>query len=139
MLAGRQKRLARRAGNIFRGRYVKGNWVLGESPEGHAVSWSPEDTEDGDDVLDSLRDFLDRNKLLGPNDLVPDCKVCAEGAIYTACALDPEATDADASAVLAEATKPFLDSYGSIPAINDAEKKTEKEVWDAVFAPFESP
>lgn len=111
-IASRRSRLLGKAKAMLESNFVAGYWI--RFPDGS--SWSPGGWGSHAKKLESLRAMLKKY----PNP--PECSVCAEGAIYLACASDPEATGEDVKTLLGHGRKRArgLFKKASIPEVNDS-------------------
>lgn len=124
------ERLRVKAGRLITGRWRRGRWVIASDP---FASWSP---SAGGISVESLRKWLKTNELVKSGKLTGDCKMCAEGAVYVACALDPNATDEDAQKLIKTLEIRLDKIYPGINGLvsfNDDFRFGEKEIIHTLF------
>lgn len=104
------KQLLKSARQLLKRNWTEGSWIVFEDGEG----WDPGCS--WDKLTDKLREK--------PN---PDCRVCAEGAVYLACALAGE-DQLTAKHLVNRLNERSKDIYGSdIISINDADAELSEE------------
>lgn len=120
-------RLRSRARTLVTGHWTTNYWVKNNET---GDNWSPDKYAPGQSRLDSLREWLENTGILNDrHKLTGDYCMCAEGAIYLACALDPSATDETAERLIHETERRlpvrvdedygYEETWGSIPDFND--------------------
>lgn len=113
-------------------RYLKAHWTKGYWVRYEGIgAWAPDDYPDREDGgLSELLALIERAKKKRAN---PNCEVCAEGAVYLACALAGDTDTTRAREIIYQ-----LDSHlgHSIMEFNDDEADDVEEV-DRIFARLE--
>lgn len=144
-------RIRNRARTLLRGHWTQNSWIV--SPDGE--EWSADKSvwigwygDDGHELdgLAGLRAWLHQHDLVDKHGHYKGgCAVCAEGAVWLACALDPKADEDLVESTLSELkqrlpSKPAAyadeqpERYTEIPEFNDDKGTTEKQVLKTLFA-----
>lgn len=120
-----RKELLTDAKRLLRKDWVKGNWVIVRDGEGTMTSsWTPH------------MGMKKLKALLGSHPNPPDCAVCAQGAVYLACALDGDTDNKRAKSIIRSLDRQttVASDYGlpSVMHLNDS-YESDIDKLEAVF------
>ncbi len=102
-----RKELLADAKRLLKKNWTRGAWVIVKDDEGRSLAhWHP------NNGMKKLRE------LLGSHPNPPDCQVCAQGAVYLACALDGDTDTKRARSIIRSLDRQTLGR--SVMSFNDA-------------------
>jgi len=126
MAVSKSKRAAalKRSAKLIKGRATRGTWLKIRKKKADRSPRSQAGYIDrginSEHVYEEFRKDPNTQLMFGPNSEV-ECKMCMEGAIYTACALE-DIPFADAQEIVQDVSRAEFFGPGRIPGFNDQSK-----------------